>query len=305
MESGEVNLGVAMPMAANGNGHGHGLAYVDRIGGDGPNPQGHVDPRGRHERPRDRDGRGHALDRHPPRPRRPRGQAAGDSALASRRADVEAKHRRVLAYLDDRITMPSCFNGPTRSPGSPPAATSATTRLGVGARPGPSSTGPCRAIVTDNVQSARVFEEELAGLGFQLKERAWHQGPGRILAELARNRSGRHRLRRPPAGLARPGRPALRRPTDGLERKRLREPGADADAGRRGDLPELHARGDRGRRRGSPGSATDPRGRVPVGIRVASDDRLAHFRQPGFKAAEIHQRATVAAIGRRTGFAPR
>ena len=29
----------------------------------------------------------------------------------------------------------------------------------------------CRAVISDNVQSTRVFEEELAGLGFQLKER--------------------------------------------------------------------------------------------------------------------------------------
>jgi hypothetical protein len=38
------------------------------------------------------------------------------------------------------------------------------------------------------VQSARVFEEELPGLGFQLKERPWHDHPGRIVAELTHNR---------------------------------------------------------------------------------------------------------------------
>ena len=41
-----------------------------------------------------------------------------------------------------------------------------------------------RAVITDNVQSARVFEEELAGLGFQLKERPWYGDPSRVIAEL-------------------------------------------------------------------------------------------------------------------------
>ncbi len=42
-------------------------------------------------------------------------------------------------------------------------------------------------------------------------------------------------------------------------------------------------------------------GIVPVDLRVASDDRLARFRQPTFKAAEIHKRATITAVGRRHG----
>jgi Xaa-Pro aminopeptidase len=40
---------------------------------------------------------------------------------------------------------------------------------------------------------------------------------------------------------------------------------------------------------------------VPVDVRVAGDDRLARFRQPRFKAAEIHRHATIAAVGRRHG----
>ena len=42
-------------------------------------------------------------------------------------------------------------------------------------------------------------------------------------------------------------------------------------------------------------------GVVPVDLRVASDDRLARFRQPTFKAAPIMKRATIAVTGRRLG----
>ncbi len=38
-------------------------------------------------------------------------------------------------------------------------------------------------------------------------------------------------------------------------------------------------------------------GVVPVDLRVASDDRLARYRQPGFKSAEINRRATITAVG--------
>ena len=67
-----------------------------------------------------------------------------------------------------------------------------------------------RAVISDNVQSCRVFEEELAGLGFQLKERPWFEEPFRPIAELCHNKRvasdlGANRLhvleagRRPPA----------------------------------------------------------------------------------------------------------
>ena len=42
-------------------------------------------------------------------------------------------------------------------------------------------------------------------------------------------------------------------------------------------------------------------GVVPVDLRVASDDRLARYRQPTFKAAPIQTRATITVTGRRHG----
>ena len=43
-------------------------------------------------------------------------------------------------------------------------------------------------MIADNVQSSRVFEEELAGLGFQLKERPWYDDPYQVVAELCHNK---------------------------------------------------------------------------------------------------------------------
>jgi Xaa-Pro aminopeptidase len=46
-----------------------------------------------------------------------------------------------------------------------------------------------RWVVCSNVHSQRLFDEELDGLGFQLKEWAWHTGRERLLAEICQRRA--------------------------------------------------------------------------------------------------------------------
>ena len=100
-----------------------------------------------------------------------------------------------------------------------------------------------RAVIADNVQSSRVFEEELAGLGFQLKERPWYEDPYQVIAELCHNKKaatdlGGNRLLARAAGGGCPARPAALSLTL-VERQRLRELGRTLSHGRRGHLPQL------------------------------------------------------------------
>ena len=44
-------------------------------------------------------------------------------------------------------------------------------------------------MVSSNVDSQRLFDEELDGLGFQLKEWPWHLGRAQLLDELRRVRT--------------------------------------------------------------------------------------------------------------------
>ena len=46
-----------------------------------------------------------------------------------------------------------------------------------------------RWIITSNVDSQRLFDEELDGLGFQLKEWPWHWGRGQLIADLCQGRN--------------------------------------------------------------------------------------------------------------------
>ena len=159
----------------------------------------------------------------------------------------------------------------------------------------------CRSLIADNVQSARIFEEELAGLGFQLKERPWFDDPDRLLSDLAVNKKIATDLPRP--GLIDAVKPlrALRSPLTPIERQRLRELGrtltlaveATCRNFRSGET-EAHVAGHLAHR-------LLREGVTPVSLRVAGDDRLERYRQPTYKSAEIHRRATIAAVGRRFG----
>ena len=161
-----------------------------------------------------------------------------------------------------------------------------------------------RAVITDNVQSARVFEEELAGLGFQLKERPWYDDPGRVVAELGHNKQVAT-----DGGLAlAPGRdelaplrgPAL--PADQAGAAAAPRAGPDADPGRRGDLPQLRPGRDRGRRRRPPGAPPDPRGGRagrPPGRRRRPPGPLPPAELQGGPDPSVARRSS--AVGRRHG----
>lgn len=224
-----------------------------------------------------------------------------DPGVASRRDEVEEKHRRVVAFLDgagydalvltraDSIAWFTSGGDVGRGLGTDEAAVALFINRG------------SRAVLADNVQSARVFEEELAGLGFSLKERPWHVGDERVIAELTRNRrvatDGHHPGLVPEAERLR----ILRTPLSAVERERLRGLGRTlalaVEATCRNFLPgesEADVAGHLAHRLFREGVA-------PVDLRVAGDDRPARYRQPVCKSAPIRARATITAAGRRHG----
>jgi Xaa-Pro dipeptidase len=224
-----------------------------------------------------------------------------DPEIARRRVDVDEKHRRVLGFLQahdfeavlltraDSIAWFSAGGDVTQDL----ASDGASVALFINAT--------TRAILADNVQSPRVFEEELAGLGFQLKERPWHQEPGRIIAELKQNKRIASDAHLPGCAFELEGLKTLRRPLTKLERTNLRNLGRTltlaVEATCRNFLPgetEADVAGHLAHR-------LIREGVVPVELRVAGDDRLARYRRPTFKAAEIRHKATISVAGRRHG----
>jgi Xaa-Pro aminopeptidase len=228
----------------------------------------------------------------------------GDEELRRRRDDVEEKHERIRRFLDasghDAVVLGSADSVAWFTSGGDLGQFLASEQSSIMLFINRTS----RAVIADNVQSCRVFEEELAGLGFQLKERPWYDDPYQVIAELCHSKRVATDMG---AGGCSPSRRegdalrALRRTLTQLERQRLRELGRTlslaVEATCRNFLP--------GEREADVAGHLAHRlireGVVPVDLRVAGDGRLARFRQPTFKSCPIEKRATVAVTGRRHG----
>src|SRR5947209_2197487 len=102
---------------------------------------------------------------------------------ADRRSDIDAKHQRVAALLRDAgcdgmlVLRPENFAWLIS--GSPPRGT-----LDPTAAPALYCRQEGRWLVCSNADSQRYFDEEIDGLGFQLKEWPWHWGRAQLLADL-------------------------------------------------------------------------------------------------------------------------
>ena len=224
-----------------------------------------------------------------------------DPALAARRDDVDEKQRRVCEYLD-RHGLDGVLLGRAD-------ALAWFTAGGELRRDLTSDAGMAviyvnrqsRAVLTDNVQSPRLFEEELAGLGFHLKERPWHEPAERTLTALV----GSKKVAADLPGLAEradaEGLRDLRLGLSKLERQRLRELGRTVTLCVEATCRNFNPGETESAVAGHLAHRLLRDGVTPVDLRVASDDRFERFRQPTFKAAPIRRHAIITATGRRYG----
>src|SRR5436190_14952 len=107
---------------------------------------------------------------------------------ADRRSDIDAKHQRLTANLRDvgadglLVLRPENFGWLTS--GSPPRGV-----LDRAARPALYFSLEGRWLLCSNAETQRLFDEEIDGLGFQLKEWPWHWGRGQLLSDLTQGRN--------------------------------------------------------------------------------------------------------------------
>jgi Xaa-Pro aminopeptidase len=107
--------------------------------------------------------------------------------VSDRRADIDAKMARVAELLKDV----GCDGLMLLEPENFAWLTSGATARGVldsAALPGLYCNGESRWVLASNSDSQRLFDEELDGLGFQLKEWPWHWGRDQLVADLSQNR---------------------------------------------------------------------------------------------------------------------
>jgi Xaa-Pro aminopeptidase len=222
------------------------------------------------------------------------------SPLAARRADIDAKQERVAALLVEAGADGLLLLDPAN------VAWLAGAPLGQGLpdgneRPALWVTTTQRWLVAGSTDSQRLFDVHLDGLGFQLKEWAWHWGRDRLLNDLRQNRRVACDRVLPdsvPVG------PALRR---------LRCALTPAEQARLGELGALvaHAVEATGRNLAAGQSELEAAGQLshrlwhrgarPVALTAAADGRARRHPRPGVTDATIQRSCLLAATASRFG----
>jgi Xaa-Pro dipeptidase len=106
---------------------------------------------------------------------------------SDRRSDVEAKHLQVAQFLKENgsdgllALLPENFAWLT-------AGASARGIIDQEAMPALYYSADGRWILCSNVDTQRLFDEEIDSMGFQLKEWPWHQGRAQLLEDLCQGR---------------------------------------------------------------------------------------------------------------------
>jgi Xaa-Pro aminopeptidase len=228
------------------------------------------------------------------------------STPADRRSDIEAKHQRITALLRERgcdgclIMRPENFAWMTS--GSPPRGV-----LDGESQPALFFQPEGRWLLCSNTDTQRIFDEEIDGLGFQLKEWPWHWGRAALLADVLQVQGKKFACDEPfadsqPLGgdLAR-----LRRALSPYEIACYRALGETLS----------HALEATGRTVNRDETEREVAGQIahrllrhgaqPIQISVAANNRLRLYRQTSFTATQIKDTCVLSATARKYGLCVR
>lgn len=217
-----------------------------------------------------------------------------------RSADIELKQKLVAEFLTSHQYDALLLQNP--------ANFSWFTSGGNCARSGSSEamaalfiTPEARVVVTTNVASPQLFDHELSGLGFQLKERDWSEPRHGLIDDLCRGRTVASDSGWPGTHDVSVQLTNMQLPVTALEAERLRELGRQL----------AHAIEATCRQCGHGQTEAEIAGHlshrlmknqiVPERIQILADGRSARYRHWTYGADTVDSVVTVAAVGRRWG----
>jgi Xaa-Pro aminopeptidase len=228
----------------------------------------------------------------------PAGELSSD-----RRADVEAKQARVAALLAEAgregLLLLEAENVSWLTAGAVPRGV-----LDPATAPAVFCSAEGRWLVCGNCDSQRLFDEELDGMGFQLKEWPWHWGRDQFFADLCHNRP--LVCDRPPGvpgdfqAAAEPLR-KLRRTLSVYEQACLLALGQVLAHALEAACRTLNPRDTEREVAGQLAHRLMHRGVHPVHIGVAADGRSRLYRRHGFTSTAIEKYAVLSATALKYG----
>ncbi|MCH7688509.1 MAG: M24 family metallopeptidase, partial [Planctomycetes bacterium] len=219
---------------------------------------------------------------------------------AERTADIEQKHRAISQFLQsngyDALLLTQAANFAWFTSGGDcfqAGSAEATAALFI--------TPEARVVVSNNIDSARIFDQILPQLGFQLKERDWKASWELFLKDLCRGRrvagdhgcGFTHNVSKQLTG--------MRQTLTSLERQRLKLLGRlvahAVEATARSCQPgrtEAELAGELAHR-------LIKRQVVPMRIQVAADEKTGRYRNWSYGNDRVERSCTISAIGRQRG----
>jgi Xaa-Pro aminopeptidase len=158
-----------------------------------------------------------------------------------------------------------------------------------------------RWALCSNVDSQRLFDEELDGLGFQLKEWPWHWGRTQLLADLCQGRKVGCDVAFQGCKVVADHLRPLRRQMSSYEQACYRALGQLVSHALEATCRTLAVGETEREVAGQLSHRLLHRGAYPVLIGVAADGRARHYRQFGFTSAPIRSLCVVRAVARKYG----
>ncbi|MFO0930848.1 MAG: hypothetical protein U0736_28100 [Gemmataceae bacterium] len=224
---------------------------------------------------------------------------------SDRRVDIEGKQARVATLLRD-IGRDGLL---LLEPENVTWFTAGATARGIltpAEAPVVYCTPEARWLITGNADTARMFDEELDGMGFQLKEWPWHWGRDQFLADLCNGRKVACDL---PTGPNLPGdfQPVadqlrtIRRVLTRYDQACLLALGQLLAHALEATCRTLQRNDTEREAAGHLAHRLMHRGAVPIHIGVAADGRSRTYRRFGYTATPIERYAVLVATARKYG----
>jgi Xaa-Pro aminopeptidase len=220
--------------------------------------------------------------------------------ISDRRADIDAKMNRVAEVLKET----GCDALLLVDPENFAWATSGATGRGVldpQAGPAVFCNGEARWIVCANTDAQRLFDEEVDGLGFQLKEWPWHWGREQILSDLCQVRKVACDRPLPNTTLVADNLRLLRRALTPYEQACLRALGQVIGHALEATCRSIAVNETEREVAGHLSHRLLHRGAQPVHVGVAADGRSRLYRRFGYTPTTVQRYAVLTATARKYG----
>jgi Xaa-Pro aminopeptidase len=225
---------------------------------------------------------------------------ASSETPQDRRADIDAKQIQIAGLLQDcaceGLLILDADNFAWLTSGG-----AARGILDPGEMPALYFTPEGRWAISGNVDSQRLFDEELDGLGFQLKEWPWHWGREQLLADLCQGRIVACDQAFGACKLANDRLRQLRRNLSPYERACFRALGATVSHALEATCRTMNQGESERELAGQLSHRLMHRGVMPVLVGVAADGRSRRYRHLGFTSAVASQYCVLTLTGRKYG----